>query len=76
MDLVRALSDLERIRQIHRSRNAGKIALELGIAIDPAANELDSHEARQIGTASIPVWVVPTDEELLIARDTLRCIQG
>ncbi len=48
----------------------------LGIAVDREANERDSHDARQIGTSSIPVWVVPTDEELLIARDTLRCILG
>lgn len=46
----------------------------LGIAIDREANERDSHEPRQIGSSSIPVWVVPTDEELLIARDTMRCI--
>jgi acetate kinase len=48
----------------------------LGIAIDAEANDRDSHEARRIGTSSTPVWVVPTDEELLIARDTLRCILG
>jgi acetate kinase len=46
----------------------------LGIAIDKEANEQESHGARQVGSSSIPVWVVPTDEELLIARDTLRCI--
>jgi acetate kinase len=48
----------------------------LGIAIDATANERESGEARQIGASGIPVWVVPTDEELLIARDTLRCIMG
>ena len=46
----------------------------LGIAVDPAANASDSRDARAIGSSKIPVWVVPTDEELLIARDTLRCI--
>ncbi len=46
----------------------------LGITIDENANESDSREPRQIGKSSIPVWVVPTDEELLIARDTMRCI--
>ena len=46
----------------------------LGIAIDREANESDSQDAREIGSSKIPVWVVPTDEELLIARDTLRCI--
>jgi acetate kinase len=46
----------------------------LGIALDPALNENSSREPRGIGRSKIPVWVVPTDEELLIARDTLRCI--
>ena len=46
----------------------------LGIAVDREANERDSRDAREIGSWKIPVWVVPTDEELLIARDTLRCI--
>lgn len=46
----------------------------LGIAVDPAANTRESRDARQIGNSKIPVWVVPTDEELLIARDTMRCI--
>lgn len=46
----------------------------LGIAVDKDANESDSHEPRRIGSSAIPVWVVPTDEELLIARDTMRCI--
>jgi acetate kinase len=42
--------------------------------VDRARNERDSGDAREIGNSRIPVWVVPTDEELLIARDTLRCI--
>lgn len=46
----------------------------LGIAVDKSANESDSHEAREIGSSAVKVWVVPTDEELLIARDTMRCI--
>jgi acetate kinase len=47
---------------------------DLGIVVDRARNERDSGDAREIGNSRIPVWVVPTDEELLIARDTLRCI--
>jgi acetate kinase len=47
---------------------------KLGIALDPAANAAESREPRQIGRSAIPVWVIPTNEELLIARDTLRCI--
>lgn len=45
-----------------------------GISIDAEANARESKDAREIGSSKIPVWVVPTDEELLIARDTLRCI--
>ena len=32
----------------------------------------------QIGVegSRLPVWVIPTDEELLIARDTVRCVLG
>lgn len=48
----------------------------LGMAIDAARNGTASHDARQIGTSGVPVWVVPTQEELLIARDTLRCVLG
>jgi acetate kinase len=47
---------------------------QLGIAIDSAANAVGGREPRQIGRSAIPVWVIPTEEELLIARDTLRCI--
>jgi acetate kinase len=48
----------------------------LGLGIDAAANAVVSSEARQIGISAIPVWVVPTQEEQLIARDTLRCVLG
>ncbi len=46
----------------------------LGIALAPELNEREIKDPREIGSSRIPVWVVPTDEELLIARDTLRCI--
>ena len=46
----------------------------LGITIDREANEAKSNDAREIGHSRVRVWVVPTNEELLIARDTLRCI--
>ncbi len=48
----------------------------LGIQVDQSENAAESHENRRIGNGPIPVWVVPTEEELLIARDTLRCILG
>jgi acetate kinase len=47
----------------------------LGIAIDPNANAGDGGGARCIGNSTVPVWVIPTEEELLIARDTLSCVR-
>ena len=50
----------------------------LGIRIDSAANEgAVSREARiSRPDSAVEVWVIPTNEELLIARDTLRCVLG
>jgi acetate kinase len=47
---------------------------QLGIAVDPALNAAASKEARCIGESPIAVWVVPTEEQFQIARDTLACI--
>jgi acetate kinase len=50
-----------------------------GIRIDPAANEAATggREARISPDGASPeVWVIPTDEELLIARDTYRVVHG
>ncbi len=49
---------------------------ELGIEIDPALNEAAANGDRQIGKSRVQTWVIPTNEELLIARDTWRCIHG
>ena len=48
----------------------------LGIRVDAAKNQAAIGVEREISedTAPIKVWVIPTDEELLIARDTLRVI--
>jgi acetate kinase len=50
----------------------------LGIALDPDRNTDAAGREMRIALDSAPtqVWVIPTNEELLIARDTLRCIQG
>ena len=51
----------------------------LGIEIDEAANAgiSDAKEGRIDRTGSrVELWVIPTDEELLIARDTWRLISG
>jgi acetate kinase len=51
----------------------------LGVELDAERNEatVGGLEGR-ISTAQsrVEVWVVPTDEELLIARDTVRVVQG
>lgn len=50
----------------------------LGIALDPATNTaLPGGEGRIDRTGSrAQLWVIPTDEELLIARDTWRVVTG
>jgi acetate kinase len=49
-----------------------------GIKLDEARNRETRARVGQIGAdgSTLPVWVIPTDEELLIARDTVRCVLG
>ncbi|TJY44305.1 acetate kinase [Cohnella pontilimi] len=49
----------------------------LGLALDDKRNEERSDQARSISTADsrVDVLVVPTNEELLIARDTYRLVR-
>ena len=47
---------------------------QLGITVDPELNVEESHAAHCIGKSRIPVWVVPTEEQLMIARDTVACV--
>jgi acetate kinase len=50
----------------------------LGIAIDPALNEARSSEPRVVSPlgAVVPVLVVPTNEELQIAVETVEVLRG
>ena len=50
----------------------------LGVALDPARNgALTGTEGRADQEGSrVQLWVIPTDEELLIARDTWRVVTG
>jgi len=51
----------------------------LGLRLDAAANDatVGGREGRISVEGSRPeVWVIPTDEELLIARDTFRVVHG
>lgn len=49
----------------------------LGVEIDPGLNKIRSKEPRLISTpnSKVQVLVVPTNEELMIARDTYRLVQ-
>jgi acetate kinase len=59
-----------------RARACGGLS-GLGIAVDPRKNEARSKGAREIQTddGSVKVLVIPTDEELEIAEETVECIQ-
>ncbi len=51
----------------------------MGLELDPARNE--AHTGKREGLISaegsrLSVYVIPTDEELLIARDTVRSVRG
>lgn len=49
----------------------------LGIALDPETNEETIGEEGEISApaADTRVFVIPTEEELVIARDTVRCVK-
>ena len=51
---------------------------DLGIAIDPQANEAKAAGEREIGAkaARVKVWVIPTNEELIVARQTRDLLAG
>jgi acetate kinase len=50
----------------------------LGVDLDAGKNSAASGKEMEITRpeSRVAVWVIPTDEELLIAHDTLRCIVG
>jgi acetate kinase len=49
-----------------------------GVQLDDERNQKTMGRQAEIGVegSKLPVWVIPTDEELLIARDTVRCVLG
>ena len=51
----------------------------LGIAIDPAKNQVavgGKEGDVSAEDARVRTYVIPTNEELLIARDTVRCVKN
>jgi len=50
---------------------------ELGIVLDPQANTKVEGETPIHGASSrVPIWVVPTNEEIVVARKTLEVLEG
>ncbi|MGH7279226.1 MAG: acetate/propionate family kinase [Candidatus Rokuibacteriota bacterium] len=49
-----------------------------GLVLDPTANATAVGVETRISAdaAGLPVFVIPTDEEAVIARDTVRCLEG
>jgi acetate kinase len=49
-----------------------------GLEVDDEKNRQSAPRERSIGKdgCRLAAWVIPTDEELLIARDTVRCVLG
>lgn len=59
-----------------RARTCAALAWA-GVVIDASSNEAVSPGPRRISSdaSRIAVWVIPTNEEIVIARDTWRCYQ-
>ena len=66
----------ENVAAVRRDALGGLTAL--GIRIDEERNTQSANDARRISADSSPiaVLVIPTNEELAIARDCLRAIEG
>ena len=48
----------------------------MGVEIDPVKNETKGEEIEiSKEDSKVKVWVVPTDEELMIARETLELVK-
>jgi acetate kinase len=49
-----------------------------GLEVDDQRNRQTEPRERQISKdgCRLAAWTIPTDEELLIARDTVRCVLG
>jgi acetate kinase len=50
---------------------------ELGLVVDPRANATAAGESRiDAPTSRAQIWVIPTNEELIVARQTQQLLQG
>lgn len=59
-------------------QRVGRDAAWLGLELDEAANQAAAPGAKRISTAGsrVAAWVIPTNEELMIARHTQAVLQG
>jgi acetate kinase len=57
-----------------RKRICDRLAF-LGVSLDETANQAASDEERRIGSGRVAVWVIPTNEELEIARAVAQTAQ-
>ena len=48
----------------------------LGLVMDPARNRGEGERRISADAGSVDIWVIPTDEESLIARDTARLVNA
>ncbi|PWT91805.1 MAG: acetate kinase [Blastocatellia bacterium] len=51
----------------------------IGLELDPERNQEHGHKTGGLiskDSSRLAAYVIPTDEELLIARDTVRCVSG
>lgn len=59
----------------HEARELILSGLEsLGLVVDPIRNRGDGERPISTDSSPVAIWVSPTDEELLIARDTARVV--
>ena len=63
--------------QIHIRKGICQYLSFMGVELDEKANQVRSEE-REISTpnSKVKVWIVPTDEELVIARDTKEIVES
>ncbi|MFR0823151.1 MAG: acetate/propionate family kinase [Clostridia bacterium] len=63
--------------QIHIREGICEYLTFMGVELDKEANQIRSQE-REISTkdSKVKVWIVPTNEELVIARDTKKIIES
>jgi acetate kinase len=45
----------------------------LGIELDQALNDAPGNGERKVNSGPVEVWVIPTNEEMGIARATVQC---